>query len=161
MKFPKAKTETPKSFLVQILQWFYLLVAILAVILAISSTKLDFITHLGFPKEIFIGFGLAIAVYALILSVSFFTQNSTLLILSLVLIFFTTIGALIMLAISIPNSHSFLSGQLPACSKNLSLCSLKDGIAVSSAILFVFSIPTLILNIVTIVGAVKAIAARD
>lgn len=161
MKLPTVKNDISKSLLVKVLQWVYLILAVLSIIFVVSSSKIPFITKLGFPGEIFIGIGLAITVYCLILSLSFFTQNTNFLIFSLVLIFFTTIGSLIMLFIAIPNSGSAISGHLPKCIQNLSSCSLKDGIIVTSALLLTTSVPLLILNIITIVGSVKAIAATD
>ena len=88
-------------------------------------------------------------------------QNTNLLILALVLIFFTTIGALALLGISLPNAQAVLSGNLPECAKNIAACDLKDGIIVASPALLAVSVPILILNTITIVGAVKGIASSE
>ena len=104
---------------------------------------------------------MAVIVYCLVLAISFFLQNTNLLILSLVLIFFSTIGSLLMLVVSLPNAQEVISGNLPPCARNIASCTTGEGIVVASAALLAVSIPTLLLNILTIVGAVKGIAATD
>ncbi|HSX57883.1 MAG TPA: hypothetical protein VLE47_01260 [Candidatus Saccharimonadales bacterium] len=159
MKASREKTHKP--LLVKILQWLYLIFAILSLAAIFLYPQFTLLSGLGFPRELIIGSFLALAIYCLILSLSFFLQNTTLLIISLVLIFFTTIGAIAMMGVSIPNSKEVLAGNLPSCVKNLALCNLKEGLIVASAGLLAVSVPTLLLNILTIVGAVKGIAAAD
>lgn len=159
MENPKQSTQKP--LLVKILQWFYLVFALSFVVAIFFYHNLNFVPSLGIANEFIIGFFLALAFYCLILSFSFFLQNTNLLIFSLVLIFFSTLGALALLVVSIPNSQAVISGNLPECSKNIATCSTSDGIIVASAALLSVSVPILILNIVTIIGAVKGIASTD
>ncbi len=156
-----AHEKAHKALLVKILQWLYLLFAILAVAAIFVYPQINQIKVLGFPNEFIVGILIVVAVYCLILSLSFFLQNTTLLIISLVLIFFTTISSLAMLVAAIPNSGQVITGNLPDCVKNLATCSLKEGLIITSAGLLSVSIPTLLLNIITIIGAVKGIAASD
>lgn len=158
----KLRQETvPKTLIVKILQWFYLILSLIISSILVWYKQIPFLSEYNIPDSlIFIVVGVLIF-YCLILTASFFTQNTNLLILSLVFIFFTTIGAIILLVISLPNASVVINGQLPNCAKNIALCSLKEGVIVASAILLAISVPTLILNLITIIGAVKAIAATD
>ncbi len=157
----KIKNENKKSFLVKTLQWFYLVLGIGTASSVFWYKQITVLSSLYLPNILIYSLAIALTFYCLILTVSFFTQNTNLLILALVLIFFTTIGALILLVIALPGAQAALSGHIPACAKNLQLCSLKDGMVVASAIILSVSIPTLVLNLITITGAVKAIAAGD
>lgn len=155
------REKVQKPILVKILQWFYLLLGVIAVASVFLYQNFDFIPTLGIGNEFIIGFFGLIAAYFLILSLSFFLQNTNLLILALVLIFFSTIGSLLLLVVSVPNAHFVINGNLPECSKNIATCNTHDGIIVASAALLSVAIPTLVLNIITIVGAIKGIAATD
>ena len=155
------KQSTYKPLLVKVLQWFYLLLAIVTFAGVFLYQNLSFVPSLGIANEFIIGIILAIIFYCLVLALSFFLQNTNLLILSLVLIFFSTIGSLIMLVVALPNAQAVISGNLPDCAKNIASCTTSEGIVVASAALLAVSIPTLLLNILTIVGAVKGIAATD
>ena len=157
----KTKLPSYKPLLVKILQWFYLLLATSAFISIFLYQNLSFVPSLGVANEFIIGIFVVVIFYCLILALSFFLQNTNLLILSLVLIFFSTIGSLIMLVVALPNAQAVISGNLPVCAKNLASCTAGEGIVVASAGLLAVSIPTLLLNILTIVGAVKGIAATD
>jgi len=155
------RTASTKSLLVKGLQWFYLLVSLISLSSLVWYKQIAILEKLELPDIIMFSLVFALVFYCLILSISFFTQNTNLLILSLVLIFFTTIGAAILLFIALPSAKLIFTGNLPACAKNLTLCSVKDGMVVASAMLLSVSIPALLLNILTIVGAVKAIASTD
>lgn len=161
MTLKNPKTTIPKSLLVKVLQWFYLVLGLVAATLFLWYKNLPYFSQLSLPSEFVLAISIAAGIYCLALAFSFFTQNTNLLIFSLVLIFFTTIGAGIMLAVTIPNAQTILSGNLPECTKSLSTCNIKDGVIVASAILMIISVPTLILNFITIIGAVKGIAATD
>ena len=161
MNLKNPKTNTPKSLLVKVLQWFYLILGIVSATFFLWYKSLPYFSQLNFPNEFILAISIAAGIYCLALALSFFTQNTNLLILSLVLIFFTTIAAGIMLAVTIPNAQTILRGDLPECAAKLITCNIKDGIIVASAILMVISVPTLILNFITIIGAVKGIAATD
>lgn len=150
-----------KSLLVKILQWFYVLLAVASLGSIFFFQNLSFVPSLGIGNQFIIGFFVAIALYCSYLALSFFLQNTNLLILALVLIFFSTIGSLIMLVVALPNSKSILTGNLPECVRNIATCSSSEGIIVASAALLAISVPVLLLNIITIVGAVKAIASTD
>lgn len=160
MEKPQKNTSS-KSLLVKALQWFYLVLGLVTASSIFWYKQISFLSNLYLPNILIYSLAIALTFYCLILAASFFTQNTNLLILALVLIFFTTIGAIILLIISLPGAQAALSGHIPACAKNLQLCSLKDGMVVASAILLSVSIPTLVLNLITIVGTVKAIAAGD
>lgn len=160
-KNKKPDYATAKPILVKILQWFYILLALISIVAIFLFPQASFIRSLGFASEIIVAIFVAISLYSLILAFSFFTQNGNLLILSLVSIFFTTIGALLLLIVSLPNAHNFLGGDLPECASKLATCSLSEGIIVASAMLLVVAIPALVINFITIIGAVKAIAATD
>ncbi len=155
------KTSVPKTLFVKVMQWFYLILTLLSASIPFWFKNLPYIDSLSIPEKLVYGASAALAIYCLILAISFFTQNTTLLILSLVFIFFTTIGALILLVLAMPNAQAVLSGHLPSCTQNLALCNFKDGLIVGSAILLSISVPILILNCLSIIGAVKAIAATD
>lgn len=157
----KTKLPSYKPLLVKILQWFYLLLALVNFACIFLYQNLSFVPSLGIANEFIIGIIVAVVVYCLVLAISFFLQNTNLLILSLVLIFFSTIGSLIMLVVALPNAQEVISGNLPTCAKNIAACTTSEGIVVASAALLAISIPTLLLNILTIVGAVKGIAATD
>ncbi len=161
MNLKNPKTIAPKSLFVKVLQWFYLITGILTATFFLWSKQISFFSSPNIPGELILAITVAAGLYCLILSLSFFAQNTNLLILSLVLIFFTTISALIMLVVTIPNAQTIFSGNLPECSRNLALCNLKDGVIVASAMFMAISIPLLILNFITIIGAVIAIAATD
>ncbi len=156
-----SKQASYKPLLVKILQWFYLLLALGSFTGVFFYQNLSFVPSLGFANEFIIGIFVAVIFYCLLLALSFFLQNTNLLILSLVLIFFSTIGSLLMLVVALPNAQEVISGNLPECAKNLASCTAGEGIVVASAALLAVSIPTLLLNILTIVGAVKGIAATD
>lgn len=155
------KIVAQKSILVKILQWFYLSFGLGVASSILWYKQIAVLESYNIPNIIVYLLVGGLTFYCLVLAVSFFTQNTNLLILALVLIFFTTIGALILFVIALPNAQTVISGHLPSCIKNLSLCSVKEGVVVASAILLSVSIPALILNIITIMGAVKAIAATD
>ncbi|HEY4694626.1 MAG TPA: hypothetical protein VIH52_01520 [Candidatus Nanoarchaeia archaeon] len=155
------RQQNSKSLLVRILQYFYLVIVIAALALPFLYQQQSFAKSLGFPSQLIWAVALVIIFYALLLFVSFLTQNSTLLILSLVLIFFTTILGLVLLTIAFPNLKEILEGNLPSCINNLGSCNFKDGIIVASAAALAVAVPLLVLNIITIVGAVKAIASND
>jgi hypothetical protein len=150
-----------KPLLVKILQWFYLLLAIAVGIGGFYFQSLNFVPTLGVANEFIIGFFGVLIIYCLILALSFFFQNTNLLIFALVLIFFSTIGSLILLVVSLPNAGAVISGNLPECSRNIATCSSSNGIVIASALFLAVSVPTLLLNIITIVGTVKGIAAAD
>ena len=150
-----------KPLLVKILQWFYLLLALASLSGIFFYQNLSVVPSLGIANEFVIGFIVAIALYFLVIAISFFLLNTNFLILTLVLVFFTTIGALGMLGISLFNADALFSGSLPSCAANIATCNSKDGIIVASTALLMISIPILILNIITIVGAIKGIAATD
>ena len=160
MEKPK-KISDSKSLLVKILQWFYLTLGLGIASSAFWYKQIAVIESYNIPDIIVYLLLGGLTFYCLVLAASFFTQNTNLLILALVLIFFTTIGDLILFVIALPNAQTVISGNLPSCIKNLSLCSMKEGVVVASAILLAVSVPTLILNIITIIGSVKAIAATD
>lgn len=155
----RPKTIYPKALLVNVLQWFYLLLTLLS--LSIPFIYQNYFNDLGFPRNLVIGISIVLAVYCLLLSVSFFTQITNLLILSLVFIFFTSLGALALLIFALPNASAVISGDLPKCYTALDTCNLKDGIIVSAAYFLTVAIPTLLINIITIIGVVKGIAAKD
>jgi hypothetical protein len=159
MKDPR--NQTPKSLLVKILQWFYLLLGITTLPLPFWYQQQAFSKSLGLPTELIYGLIASFALYCLLLFVSFLLQNTNLLILSLVFIFFTTIGGLALLAVAFPNADNLIQHGLPECAKNLSTCSFQDGIIVAAAGALAIAVPLLIINIITIIGAVKAIAATD
>lgn len=155
------KTAVPKALFVKVMQWFYLILTLFSASIPFWYKNLPYLDSLALPNKVIYAVAGALVVYCLLLAFSFLTQNTTLLILSLVFIFFTTIGALILLVIALPNSQAVFSGHLPACAKNLANCNFKDGLIVGSAILLSISVPILVLNLLTIIGAVKAIAATD
>lgn len=155
------KVVAQKAILVKILQWFYLSFGLGIASSILWYKQVAVLESYNIPDIIVYLLVGSLAFYCLVLAVSFFTQNTNLLILALVLIFFTTIAALILFVIALPNAQTVISGDLPSCIKNLSLCSVKEGVVVASAILLSISIPALVLNIITIIGAVKAIAATD
>ncbi len=161
MNLNDPQTKISKSILVKVLQWFYLVLGLTGATFFLWYKQIPYLSQLNLASEFMLALSVMAGIYCLALAFSFFTQNTNLLILSLVLIFFTTIGAGIMLAVTVPNAQTILSGKLPQCTTNLAACSIKDGIVVASALLMVVSVPTLILNLITIVGAVKAIAATD
>lgn len=155
------KEPVSKSLLVKVLQWFYLVLVFGIALILVWNKQIPYLSDYNIPDSLKYIAGGALIFYCFILTISFFTQNTNLLILALVFIFFTTIGALALLLISLPNAGAVVNGQLPSCAKSISLCSLKEGIIVGSAVLLAISVPTLILNFITIIGAVKAIAATD
>jgi len=154
------KTVAYKSLYVKILQWFYLLLAGVSIALPllykqVLSQKLDL------PNWFVWGITALVVFYCLLLFLSYLTQNTTLLILALVLVFLTTLVGIALIAVSVPNLHNLIQGGVPKCISDISLCNLKDGIIVSTAAALAVGIPILLLNLLTIVGAVKAIAASD
>lgn len=155
------KEKVHKSLFVKVIQWFYLILTLLSASIPLWYKSLPYLDSLSIPEKLIYGLSAALVIYCFLLTISFFSQNTTLLIFSLVFIFFTTIGALIMLVLALPNSHAVINSQLPSCASNLALCNLKDGLIVGSAILLTISVPILILNFLSIIGAVKAIAATD
>lgn len=155
----RISTHQPKALLVKVLQWFYLILALLAA--SGPFVYNAYFSQLGFPQSLVVGLAGVGLIYCLLLAVSFFTQNSSLLILSLVFIFFTTLGSLALIAIAFPNASAVVTGHLPKCYTALETCSLRDGVVVSSAFFLTIAVPTLLINILTIIGAVKAIAAND
>lgn len=157
----KQKQIVPKPLLVRILQWFYLLLGLVLVGGAFYFQNLSFIPTLGLANEFILAFFAALVVYCGVLVLSFFFQSTNLLIFSLVLIFFSTLGSLLLLVISLPNAQTIISGNLPSCASNIANCNTSDGIIVASAVMFTIAVPTIILNILTIIGAVKGIAATD
>lgn len=157
----KTKYSVPKSFLVKILQWFYLLLGVLVGSSLLWYQRLPYMAEINIPETLvylIVGF---LVFYCLLLTLSFLTQNTNLLIFSLVLIFFTSIGAILMTIPGIFNFQNILSGNLPECSKSIVTCNTQDGIVVAAAFLLAVAVPTLIINFITIVGAVKGIAATD
>jgi len=161
MKLRERKEKIEKSLIVKILQWLYLIISAFSVTFFFWYKKVNFLPKFDLPNEFLLALSLVLGFYCLILAVSYFTQNSNLLILALVLLFFTTIIAILMFAVTIPNAKIILSGNLPFCINNLSACNVQDGIVVASAWSMAVSVPILILNFISIIGAVKAIAATD
>lgn len=155
------KNLVDKALLVRILQWFYLLVALILGSAFVWLKQLSLFQNYNIPDIAIYLLLSALIFYCFVLFISFFTQNTNLLILALVLIFFTTIGALLLLILSLPNAIEVISHPLPNCIKNLSLCNRHDGVIVATAFLLSVSVPALILNIITIFGAVKGISATD
>jgi hypothetical protein len=153
--------KSHKPLLVVLMQWFYLLLGVLLVVTAFYFQNLSFIPTLGIANEFILGFFGLLAGYCLVLFLSFFFQKTNLLIFALVLIFFSTIGSLAMLVISLPNAQALFSGDLPTCARNIATCNTSDGIAVAGTALLVVSVPLLLLNILTIIAAIKGIGAAD
>ena len=161
MNSQEQKIKTPKSILVKILQWLYLVVGIVAGTFWVWEKQIHYLNQFSLPRELYLAISVVAGSYCLVLALAFFTQSTNLLIFALVLIFFTTIAALIMLVVSLPNAQTVLSGKLPACIHKLDNCGTKDGVIVASAIFLGASTPILILNTITIIGTVKGIAATD
>lgn len=157
----EASKNLVKPLLVVIMQWFYLVLGLIFLIGVFFYQNLNFVPSLGIANEFIIGAILATSGYCLILSISFFRQNTNLLILALVFIFFSTIAAVGLLLIGLPNANAVISGNLPSCVKNISTCTTSEGIVVASAAFLALAIPALLLNILSIIAAVKGIAASD
>lgn len=155
----QTKVTVQKAFLVKVLQWFYLLLTLAS--LSIPFVYNAFFENLGIPNNLVLGVTIILAFYFLLLCVSFFTQISNLLILSLVFIFFTSLGALALLILSLPNIGTIINGNLPKCYTALESCTFREGVIVSAAYFLAISTPTLVINLITIIGAVKGIAAKD
>jgi hypothetical protein len=161
MSNSESKINNPKSILVKVLQWFYLLLFLVSSTAFLWSKQIPLIAKSTLPEEIVIVASIISCIYFLIIALSFLTQNTNMLILSLVLIFFTSIGAAILLIITIPNAQTILSGNIPKCAAALSTCSVTEGVVVASALFMAISVPILLLNIITIIGTIKDIASTD
>ncbi len=147
-----------KTLVVKILQWFYLALALISLLFPLIFRQTIFVS-LDLPIWFMWGITAVAVFYFLLLFTAFFTQNSILVIISLVCVFLTMIVGIILFGIGFINIQGVLSG-VPACWNNLAVCSGKDAIIVASAACLGLAIPLVILNIVTIIGAIKALSAE-
>lgn len=139
----------------------YLLFAAAMAILAFSYQNLPMIGDIGLDANIVrIPFFVAIAYFGII-AFSFLVKGDNWLIFSIILLFFSSLGAIGLAILGAFNAQNLFQGGIPSCINDLASCNEGDGVVLFSAILLGISIPTLILNIATFFAAMKTMGAND
>ncbi|OGY29032.1 MAG: hypothetical protein A3F35_02720 [Candidatus Woykebacteria bacterium RIFCSPHIGHO2_12_FULL_45_10] len=148
-------------WITRIFIFIYCLLFLFAAGLPLFYQQLPILATLKIDQSFVLIPSIATAVYFLIIGFSFFRAGDNWLIFSIILIFFSTLGALGLAALGGINVQHLIAKGIPSCINNINLCNANDGIVLASAVLLGISIPTILFNILTFVGIMKSFGARD
>ena len=148
-------------WLTRIFIFLYTAAFLVTISLPFFYQQLPLIGSIELDRTIILVPSIIIAAYFLIIAFSFFRAGDNWLIFSIILLFFSTLGALALTAIGSINAQHLINKGIPNCIQNINLCDDEDGVILASAILLAVSIPTILFNILTFIGIMKSFGARD
>ncbi|MDP2671584.1 MAG: hypothetical protein Q8P13_03985 [bacterium] len=154
---PSRKAKRP--VISAIFSFLYLLIFLFALSLPFLYQNLPFISYLGLTKTLVLVPAAVLAAYAFLIAFSFFLRGDNWLLLSIVILFFSTLGAVFLLVLGIMTGKNLPNG-IPSCVNDISLCNSTDGFTLLSALLLGISIPTLVLNLLTFIAAYKTMGTK-
>jgi len=160
---PEFVEKPTKKFpwITRIFIFLYLVLFLAFAALPFVYQQIPLLGSSGLERQIVMIPAFAAAFYFLILTFSFWRAGDNWLIFSIILIFFSSLGALLLGAVGSLNARALLEKGIPGCYTDLSLCNSEEGIILLSVLLLGISIPTLLFNILTFVGIMKSFGARD
>lgn len=157
--------DQPKKKKTHFLSLFFTIIY-LFLTLAIASLpfiyqKLPVIGPANLDQRLVLAPTVILVTYFLIFAFSFFHRGDNWFIFAIVLLFFSSLGALVLGGIGAINAKNLIHEGIPACVRDLVNCNAGEGVILFSALLLGISIPTLIWNILTFVGIMKSMGAND
>jgi hypothetical protein len=160
---PEFVERPAKKFpwITRIFLFLYLVLLLTFAALPFFYEQIPFLSTLGLGQEIVMVPSFVAAFYCLLIAFSFWRAGDNWLILTIILLFFSSLAALVLGGIGALNARTLWEKGLPSCYTDINSCNSEQGIILLSAVLLGISIPTLVFNILTFVAVMKSFGARD